>query len=206
MIYALIFVLVGIFAYKLISPRVTEYYCRERVTDAGDDKELIPELLRAFMPKSNVFSGISLPIPGKEGEEIYYGTVAVNSAGIFIICRICGEGLLENPPTADKWKLMSKGKVTEFSNPFRDQDSPRRLLAYYADAAGVGGVRVHTVMVYTNSGLRFANPPSKGVIHASSLYTRFRGMSKRGRLTLAQVSAISKMLSEVNAGNIDLVA
>lgn len=192
---------------RILTPAVTELYIKRRLTSRADgERPKLSDILRAFMPRSRVFSGISLPIPGKYGEEIAYGTVAVNRAGIFILCRICGDGLLENPPRSDRWKLMSCGSVTEFPNPFRELDAPRRLLAYYANAAGVSDVKVHTLLVYTDPMLRFSSPPPKGIISADVLYKRLRGISKRGSLSTKNINAISSMLREVNEGNIDAPA
>lgn len=200
----LLFCVLTVLLTKLLTPRITELYIRNMlITSSESDPKLISKLLRSFMPTGSVFSDISLPIPGKDGEEIAYGTVAINRGGIFLISRICGDGLLENPPSADKWKLMSCGSVTEFTNPFRDQDAPRRLLAYYANAAGVSNIKVHSLLVYTNSLLRFSYPPSKGVISARSLYRRLRGISKRGKLSLKDIRSITSLLREVDAGNID---
>ncbi|MBR2461238.1 MAG: hypothetical protein IKB34_08440 [Clostridia bacterium] len=204
-LFFVIFALVAIPIYLIIKPIITEKYCRERLRSADpSDPELIPQLLRAFMPSGSVLTGISLPIPGKDGEEISYGTVAVNRAGIFIISRICNEGLLENPPGAGMWKLMTRGAVTEFPNPFKEQESPRRLLAYYANAAGVRDVKVHSLIVYTNGALRFSHPPSKGTIHASVLHTRLRKANAHGKLTARNLRAIIKTVKDVNAGIADI--
>lgn len=203
--FAVLFVAAYVSFYKLLNSKITKIYIKNTLLSSDErDRELLPKLLKAFMPSKSVFSGISLPIPGREGEEIAYGTVAINRAGIFLLCRICGDGLLENSPTSDKWKLMNCGSVKEFPNPFKDQDAPRRLLAYYASAAGVENVRVHTLVVYTNSGLRFSNPPNKGMISVASLYKRMCGMSRKGRLSQKNVTSISRMIREVNEGNIEL--
>lgn len=188
----------------ILTPPITEMYIRRRIISRADiAPPQLGDILRTFMPKRCVFSGISLPIPGKYGEEISYGTVAVNRAGIFILCRICGDGLLENPPGADKWKFMSCGSVKEFPNPFKELDAPARLLAYYANAAGVSNIKVHTLLVYTDPMLRFSFPPPKGIIAADALYKRLRGVSKRGSLSTKSINDVTTMLREVNAGNVD---
>ncbi|MBQ9115732.1 MAG: hypothetical protein IJY04_01790 [Clostridia bacterium] len=202
---ALLFAAAVVPIYLLIMPILTEKYCREMLKSSDPTSpELIPRLLRSFMPTSHVLTSLSLPIPGKDGEEISYGTVAVNRAGIFVISRICCDGLIENPPSEDKWKLMSRGAVTEFPNPFKEQDSPRRLLAYYASAAGVKNVKVHTLIVYTTDSIRFSFPPSKGTLHVSELHKRLRRADSFGKLRFSELHAITKLLRDVNAGIVEL--
>lgn len=201
----LIFGTVSSAIYVLLSPKITESYCRIKLTSSDPDSpELLPQLLRAFLPRKCVMTSISLPIPGKEGEEISYGTVAVTKAGIFLICRICGNGLVENRPGEETWRLMSKGSITEFPNPFKEQDAPRRLMAFYANAAGVKNVKVHTLIVYTDSGLRFSDPAGKGVIHVSSLYKRIKKLSSKGKLTVSNIRAIAGIIADANAGIADI--
>lgn len=191
--------------YLLISPRLTERYCSRKIAETPEDSaELIPKLLKAFLPGRCVFTDISLPIPGRDGEEIGYGTVAVCRGGIFIISKICGEGFIENPPGAEKWKFMNSGSVKEFPNPFKQQESPRQLLSFYASAAGENNVRIHTLIVYTDKRLRFSNPPSKGIIHVSQLYKRIQMMSARGKLTGKGVRAIAKLINDANDGLTDI--
>ena len=191
--------------YLLISPWITEKYCDRKIAESSEDSpELIPSLLKAILPNRCVFTDISLPIPGRDGEEIGYGAVAVCRGGIFIISRICGEGLIENPPGAERWKLMNRGSVKEFPNPFKQQESPRQLLSFYANAAGEKNVRVHTLIVYTDEGLRFSNPPSKGVLHVSQLHKRIRLLSAKGALSSKGVRAIAALISEANDGLIDI--
>jgi hypothetical protein len=147
-----------------------------------------------------VISSLSLPIPGREGEEVAYGTVAVSRAGIFIISRICGDGRIDNPPHEGKWRFYSHGYVKEVSNPFREQDAPRRLLAAYAAAAGVSDVKVHTWIVYTDPALKFSHPTPKGVMHLSETYRRMRRLSVKGRLSWKNIRAIMAVLKDANEG------
>ena len=190
-------VLTAFFYRFLISPIVTEKYIREMLAVEGTDAPCaIPNILRAFVPKKNIFTSLSLPIPGKEGEEILYGTVVVTGAGIFIISRICGSGLIENPQSDVKWRFLSQGNVSEFLNPFKEQSAPRKLLSYYAESVGVKDVRVRTLVVYTDENLRFSEPITKGIIHISELYRRMKKLSSRGKLSWKSIRAISAVLAE----------
>ena len=198
-------VVIAIPLYMILAPWLTEKYCLRRINEASPDSPtLIPSILKAFLPRKHIFTDISLPIPGRDGEEISYGTVAVCRAGIFIVSRICGDGLIENPPGASKWRLISRGSVTEFPNPFKDQEAPRKLLTLYADAAGAKNTRIHTMIVYTNSELRFSCPPPKGVVHVSRLYGKMRRLSSRGTLSSKDARAIAKLISDVNSGIRDI--
>ncbi|MBR5454088.1 MAG: hypothetical protein IKV54_08415 [Clostridia bacterium] len=152
------------------------------------------------MPGRNVFSSFSLPIPGRAGEEISYGTVAVTRAGIFIVTRICGGGLIENPQKEATWRFLSNGNVREFPNPFKAQDSARRLLALYAERAGVSGVSVRTVLVYTDEKLRFSEPPTKGMIHISEIYRKIQRMNSKGKLSYRDIRAIVSAISDADDG------
>lgn len=196
-----VIIVVGALYMYVIAPYLTRKYISLVLDDEpADSPTLIPKTLKAFLPRRQVLTSISLPIPGREGEEIAYGTVAVNRAGIFIISRICGNGLIDNPPQDAKWSFMSCGSVKEFPNPFKEQDAPRRLLAMYAGAAGVKNVKVHTLVVYTDPALRFANPPSKGVMHVSEIYKRMKRLSAKGNLDYKSIRAITNALRDANDG------
>lgn len=190
-----------------ILPLITKKYLSVLIEDEPTDSpSLISKVLRSFLPSRCVLTSISLPIPGRDGEEIAYGNVAVNRAGIFIISRICGNGLIENPPRGDKWRFMSCGSVKEFTNPFKAQDAPRRLLAMYAGSAGVKNVRVHTLVVYTDNELRFSSPPSKGVMHVSEMYKKMKRLSSKGNLDYKSIRAITSALKDANDGVLILPA
>ena len=201
-----VFIILALFAaaalYRfVISPVVTERYLAALISEErADSPELIPKVLWAFMPRRRVLTSISLPVPGRDGEEIAYGTVAVTRAGIFIVSRICGNGLIENPPREEKWRFLSCGSVKEFPNPFKEQDNPRRLLAMYAGAAGVKDVKVHTIVVYTDRALRFSVPPSKGMMHVSEVYKKMRRIASKGDLDYRSIRAITKALKDANDG------
>jgi len=195
-------VLISVAVYlRVISPFLTGKYLEGLIANEPQDSPaLIPKALRAFMPRRCVLTSLSLPIPGRAGEEIAYGTVAVSRAGIFIVSRICGSGLIENPPAEERWRFMSHGRVKEFPNPFREQADPRRLLALYAAAVGVENVKVHTLVVYTDGTLRFSHPPSKGTVHISQIYKRMKKLSSKGRLSYKSVRAIANALNDADGG------
>ena len=189
-------------AYRyVISPFITKKYLSALLDEERfDSPSLIPKVLRSFMPQRSVFSSISLPVPGRDGEEIAYGTVAVNRAGIFIISRICGSGLVENPMRDERWRFLSCGSVKEFPNPFKEQENPRRLLALYAGAAGIKEVKVRTLVVYTDPTLRFSVPPSKGIMHVSEMYGRMKRLSHKGELDHKSIRAIVAAINDANDG------
>ena len=200
-VIALAILLTVVFYKYLISPFLIERYIRDMISEEWtESSDVIAKLLRAFLPRYTVFNSISLPIPGKDGEEISYGTVAVTKAGIFIISRICGDGLIENPQKDKTWRFLSHGNVREFPNPFKEQESPRKLLSVYAGAAGVKDVRVRTLLVYADEGLRFSDPPTKGMIHASELYKRMKRLSAKGKLSYKNVKAIADAIDDASEG------
>ena len=190
-------ILTAVFYKYLVSPFITRRYITELLaTERADGPEVIPKIFRSFMPSRNVFSSFSLPIPGREGEEISYGTVAVTRAGIFIVTRICGGGLIENPQKEVTWRFLSQGNVREFPNPFKAQDSARRLLSLYAERAGVSDVCVRTLVVYTDEKLRFSEPPTKGTIHISEIYRKIQRLSRKGKLSYRDIHAIVSAISD----------
>lgn len=185
----------------VISPVITEKYIIALLSEEpSDSPTLVPKVFRAFMPRRRVLTALSLPIPGREGEEIAYGTVAVSRAGIFIISRICGSGVIENPPRGETWRFVSGGNIKEFPNPFKAQDAPRRLLAMYSAAAGVKNIPIHTMLVYTDPALKFSVPPSKGIMHISEAYRRMRRISAKGKLDHKSIRRVISALREANDG------
>lgn len=185
---------------RLLSPHFTGLYCRKLLSDpAALDEELPAKLLYASFPKSHIFRSLSLPIPGKEGEEINLGTVAVNRCGVYILCQIHGSGLIENPPE-NKWKHMNGGRCVEFDNPFKIQQDARELIEFYAKNAGLGYVKAHSLIIYTDPTLRFTQTSARSIISASDLNHRMRSLDKLGRLTNTQVHNICKTLSDINNG------
>ena len=185
----------------VLLPILTEKYLFSLLAEEpSDSPSLVPKVFRAFMPRRRVLTALSLPIPGREGEEIAYGTVAVNRAGIFIISRICGSGAIENPPRGDKWRFFSGGYIKEFANPFKEQEIPRRLLATYSAAAGVKDVPVHTLLVYTDPSLKFSVPPSKAIMHISEAYRRMKRMSAKGVLDRKKMRTVVAALKDANDG------
>ncbi len=185
---------------KLLEPRFTESYCRRLLADPSlYDEELPAKLLYASFPKSHIFRSLSLPIPGKEGEEINLGTVAVNRCGVYILCQIHGNGLIENPPDI-KWKHMNSGRCTEFDNPFRTQQDARELIEFYAKNAGLGYVKAHSIIIYTDPSLRFTQPSSRSIINAADLNRRMQNIDRLGHLTSAQVHDVCRILSDINSG------
>ena len=205
MLYAFIsfavLILTAVLYKYLISPFITERYITELLSaERADSPDVMPKLLRSFMPSRNVFTSFSLPIPGREGEEISYGTVAVTRSGIFIFTRICGGGLIENPQKDATWRFLSNGNVREFPNPFKAQDSARRLLGLYAERAGVDEVSVRTLVVYTDEKLRFSEPPTKGVVHISGIYRRIRRLNCKGGLSYREIRAIVSAISDAEEG------
>ena len=163
------------------------------------DNDLPSKLILSAFPKKQVFHSLSLPIPGKDGEEITLGTVIVNRCGIYIICQIHGSGLIENTPT-DKWKHMNNGRYTEFDNPFRAQQNARELIEFYTKNIGLGFIKAHSLLIYTDSDLRFTQPSSRSIIKASELTKRLKNMDKLGHLTRSQVNTICKAFSDINNG------
>ena len=194
---------VGVYRW-VISPIVTEKYILALLSEEpSDSPTLVPKVFKAFMPRRQVLTSISLPIPGRAGEEVAYGTVAVNRAGIFIISRICGSGVIENPPRGEKWRFVSGGNIKEFPNPFKAQESPRRLLSAYSATVGARDVPVHTLLVYTDPALKFSAPPPKGIMHISEAYRRMRRISAKGKLDRKTVRRVISALRDANDGLIN---
>lgn len=196
------------FAVFFILFLIIEHLTEERLIDRQTHKALstlyesdgLPaELLYATMPKSHVFTELSLPIPSKDGEEISLGTVAVSRAGVYIICRIRGEGVIENPNT-ERWRHVYNGKCTEFDNPFRLQEGARGLIEHYTKSAGLGAVKAHSLLVYTSSTLRFTHTLSRSIVSAEELSRKMAHLDKCGRLTRSEVRQTCRLLSDISSG------
>ena len=196
-IAAAISVILFVISDRIISRRLIGLYT-ERVLCSSDSETLPAELLYATMPKSRVFTDLSLPIPSKDGEEVSIGIVAVNRSGVYIICQLNGEGVIENP-NAPRWKHVCNGSCSEFENPFRTQEGARNLIEYYAKRAGLSGVKAHSMLVYTNQNLRFTHTLSRSIVSAESLCERLSAMDRRGRLTYTEVRRTCRLLSEIGA-------
>lgn len=171
-----------------------------RVLSSSEDSETLPaQLLYATMKKGQVFTDLSLPIPSKEGGEINIGIVAVNRAGVYIICRIQGEGVIENPNTA-RWKHIYNGSCSEFENPFRTQEGARNLIEHYTKNAGLSAVKAHSMLVYTNPSLRFTHTLNRSIVSAEGLSRKMSDIDRRGRLTSAEVRQTCRLLSDISSG------
>ena len=184
---------------KLTEAALTDSYCSYLLKDPKNyDSSLPAKLAAAVLPRGRIFRGVSIPIPGKDGEEIHLGTVIVSRAGIFILCQINGSGILENPPDR-KWKLVSAGKFTEFENPFLHQKDARTLIEYYAASCVSPDVRAHSIVLYTGSQLKFTSQKPRGIMSAKELPSRLAKMERTGRLSREQIRAACKMLSTIEA-------
>ncbi len=186
--------------YKLLFPRFRDIYCARILAEPhGNEDELPSKLINATFPMSQIFNSLALPIPGREGEEITLGTVAVNRSGIYIICQICGDGIIENPP-GQRWKHMVNGSSREFENPFRAQADARELIEYYAKNAGLGCVKCHSLVVYTGKNLKFTHTMSRQMIQANDLNRRFSVLDKLGKLSRSEVNDICRLMSNISQG------
>ena len=188
----------------LITNRITETrligrHTRRALDEYGESDSLPAELLLATMPKSRVFTDLSLPIPSKDGEEISLGVIAVTRAGIYIICRIQGEGLIENPNAA-RWRHVYNGSCTEFDNPFRCQAGARDLIEHYVKNAGLSAVKAHSLLVYTGHALRFTNPFNRSIVNAEGLARKIADLDRRGRLSRAEVRQTCRLLNDIGSG------
>ncbi len=186
--------------YKMLFPRFCDIYCKNVLAEPCGDTDILPyKLINATFPSSQIFNSLALPIPGREGEEITLGTVAVNRSGIYIICQIRGDGIVENPPN-QRWRHLVNGSSREFENPFRAQADARELIEYYAKNAGLGGVRCHSLVVYTSPRVRFTNTMSRQIIYANDLNRRFSVLDSLGRLSRSEVNDICRLLSNISQG------
>ena len=198
-ISAAVFTLLFFTIYKLIEKPIINGYCEKLLSDPDNyDSALPAKLAGAVLSKRRIFRSVSLPIPGKDGEEIQLGTVIVSRAGIFILCQINGSGILENPPDR-KWKHIMGGKFSEFENPFLHQKDARTLIEYYASSCVSGDVHAHSIVLYTGASLKFTSQKPRGIISAREFPSRLAKMEKTGRLTADQVRAACAMLSNIEA-------
>ena len=194
----LIFAAVFSVSARILEAKLRRGYCARLLSDGSTSASLPARLALAVLPRHRVFRSVSLPIPGKDGEEIQLGTVIVSRSGVFILCQINGQGILENSPSG-KWKHVHNGKFTEFDNPFTVQSDARTLIEYYAEAGGYPDVKAHSLVIYTNPGLRFTNPKPRGVILAKDFAARLDALEKRGKLTKQQISAVCSILKDAEA-------
>lgn len=198
-ISALIFIAVFTVSAKILEAPMRRGYCSRLLSESNISSTALPaKLSLAVLPKWRIFRSVSLPIPGKDGQEIQLGTVIVSRSGVFIICQINGAGILENSHSA-KWKRIHNGKFTEFDNPFVAQSDARTLIEYYAEAAGYPDIKAHSLVIYTNSALRFTNPKPRGVMYAKDFATRLLSFEKRGRLSTQQIKAACSILKDAEA-------
>ncbi len=185
---------------RLLSPHLTDIYCKKILSDGVAEPNMLPaRLISASFPSSQIFTQLSLPIPGREGEEIHIGTVAVNRSGVYIVCQIRGEGIIENPPDK-RWTYITNGQSRDFENPFRAHASARELIEYYAKNAGLGYAKCHSLIVCTGQSLTFTYPKSRQMVSAEYLNRKFRKLDKLGRMSAYEVNDICKMLSDINQG------
>ena len=185
--------------YRIITLLLTGKYCQALIADKARFSASLPaRLCAAIIPKSRIFRSVSLPIPGKDGQEIQLGTVIVSRAGIFIICQINGAGILENPSNG-KWKHISSGKFTEFENPFTNQADARALLEYYCGLYVGQPVSAYSLVIYTEPSLKFTYQKPRGVICINDFPSRLAKMEKSRRLSAEQIRAACKMLSQIQA-------
>ena len=190
-------------AVYFVSAKPLETFFATKYTDyllsnPSSYNSLLPARLSlAALPRNRIFTNLALPIPGKDGEEIQLGTVIVSRSGIFIICLLNGAGILDNS-TAQKWKRLDGGRVTEFDNPFIFQKDARTLLEYYVQAANISPVKAHTIVLYTNDSLRFTQHKSRGVIFAGDYHRKLSSFEKNGRLSSAQIKNICSALKSAD--------
>ena len=185
--------------FKLIEKPLTASYCERLLKDKKNYGSSLPARLAcAIIPSRRIFRSLSLPIPGKDGEEIQLGTVIVTKAGVFILCQINGSGILENP-TDSKWKHISSGKFTEFANPFLNQKDARTLIEYYASSYAGDDINAYSIVLYTDPSLKFTHQKPRGIISAKEFPARLSKMEKTGKLSQEQIRAVCKMFSEIQA-------
>ena len=199
-LFAAIFIAAFLLSDKLIEPRLTRRYCEAVLSDPRNINASLPsKLLKASMSGGRVFRSLSLPIPGRDGEEISIGTAVVNRSGVYIVCQIHGSGVLENPPN-DNWKHINRGKCSEFENPFRMQKDARDLIEFYAKNNGFGDVKAHSMVIYTDPSLKFTHQISRSVISATELNSKMITLERYGKLSSTRVREVCKMLTDINKG------
>ena len=185
---------------KLLEPALSKRYTSAILSSKKNHTSALPARLAcAALPKKCVFRSLSLPIPGRDGDEINIGTVIVSRCGVFILCQIHGSGLIENSQEK-KWKHLQNGRSAEFDNPFTSQQDARSLLEFYAKSNGLEDVRAHTMILYTDPTLRFTVPQSRSVVYAGNFVSKLNKMEKVGRLSSLQVRSFCKLLTEINQG------
>ncbi len=199
-LFSAIFIAIFFISDKLIEPKLTSVYCKNILSDPRNiNSELPSKLLKASIPSGRIFRSLSLPIPGKEGEEINIGTAVVNRSGVYILCQIHGSGVLENPPS-DSWKHLNRGKCTEFENPFKMQKDARDLIEFYAKSNGMTDVKAHSIVMYTDPTLRFTHQISRLVINADDITSKMATLDRYGKLSSSRVREVCKLLRDVDSG------
>lgn len=199
-IKALIFVSLFFLIAKLLEPVLSKKYSSALLSNKKNYTSALPaKLAWAVLPKKCVFRSLSLPIPGRDGDEINIGTVIVSRCGVFILCQIHGSGLIENSQEK-KWKHLQNGRSADFDNPFTSQQDARSLLEFYAKSNGLEDVRAHTMILYTDPTLKFTVPQSRSVVYAGNFASKLSKMERVGRLSNMQVRSFCKLLTEINQG------
>ena len=197
---AVIFVSLFFIFIRLLEPTLSKRYAAAILSVKRNYTSDLPaRLARAVLPKKHVFRSLSLPIPGRDGEEINIGTLIVNKCGVFILCQIHGSGLIENSQ-AKMWKHLQNGASSDFDNPFTSQQDARALLEFYAQSNGLENIRAHTMVLYTDPTLKFTVPQSRSVIYAGDFTSKLSKMEKFGKLSNMQVRSFCKLLTEINQG------
>lgn len=195
-----VFILLFFLFVKIIEPILSRNYSACLLSKKRNyNSELPARLAHGALPKSRIFRSVSLPIPGRDGDEINIGTVIVSKCGVFILCQIHGSGLIENSQEK-KWRHMQNGRCAEFDNPFTSQQDARSLLEFYAKTNGLEDVKAHTMIIYTDPSLKFTVPQSRSVLYAGSLAAKLDKMEKVGRLSSLQVHSFCKLLTDINQG------
>ena len=199
-IKAAVFIALFFLLAKLLESALSKKYTSAILSSKKNYTSDLPaRLARAALPKNCVFRSLSLPIPGRDGEEINIGTVIVSRCGVFILCQIHGSGLIENSQEK-KWKHLQNGRSSEFDNPFTYQQDARSLIEFYAKNNGFEDVRAHTMILYTDPTLRFTIPQSRSVVYAGNFASKLSKMERFGKLSRIQVSSFCKLLTEINQG------
>lgn len=200
---ALIFLTVFLTSFLLIAfpleGVLKKGYCERLLSKSAAYSSALPaKLSNTVLPGSRIFRSVSLPIPGRDGEEIQLGTVIVCRSGIFILCQINGNGIIENPPGGN-WKHIYGGKCREYENPFKMQADARTLIDYYNECEGLTDVKAHSIIIYTDPTLKFTNPRPRGVIPASEFPKRLAYLERHGKLSRTDVKNACRILRDADS-------
>ena len=199
-LYAIVIFITAFFLLGKLSERLLQkIYCENILSDNSNYNSSLPgRLAAAVIGRKRVFRQISLPIPGHDGEEIQLGTVIVTGSGVFIVCLLNGNGIVENPADGN-WKHISAGKITEFDNPFTVQRDARALLEYYMNVSGFQNIKAYTLVVYTGNALRFSYQKPRGVMTASEFTEKLTQMNKKRQLSASEIKGVCRVLSDVSS-------